>query len=102
LRLWASNDGTGLNLNDVQLAAETRFLKLKLYALEKSLDGAVKDCLKEMTEALAEHIFENYDQLIETAVSEANRTVAKWHGAVNRVSLCHLAFDLYNLTMALG
>jgi hypothetical protein len=41
-------------LTDDQLAAETRFLKLRLRTLEKSLDGAVKDCLKEMNEALAE------------------------------------------------
>lgn len=78
-----------MNLSDAQLAAETRFLKLRLTTLEKSLDGAVKDCLEEMTEALAEHIFENYDQVIETAISEANRTVAKWHEKVNRVSILH-------------
>ena len=87
LRLWASNDGTGINLSDAQLAAESRFLKLRLKDLEKSLDNAVKDCLKEMNEALAEHIFENYDQLIEAAISEANITVGKWHRPVNRVSI---------------
>jgi hypothetical protein len=87
LRLWASNDGTGVNLTDARLAAETRFFKLRLTALEKSLDGAVKDCLKEMNEALAENIFENYDQLIEAAISEANTTVSKWHRPVNRVSI---------------
>jgi hypothetical protein len=95
LRLWASNDGTGLTLTDAQLAAEARFLKLRLRALEKSLDDAVKDCLKEMNETLAEHIFENYGQLIETAVAEANMTVSKWHRPVNRVSI-----PWFNLVLA--
>ncbi|CZT47980.1 uncharacterized protein RSE6_08614 [Rhynchosporium secalis] len=84
LGLWASNDGTGLNLTDVQLAAETRFLKLRLQKLEQGLDKAVKDCLKDMTDALAENIFEHYDELVEIAISEANTTVANWHRAVNR------------------
>jgi hypothetical protein len=76
LTLWASNDGTGIRLSDSALAAETRFLKLRLMTLEKSLEKAVKDCLKDMNEALAEHIFENYPELVELAVSEANNTVS--------------------------
>jgi hypothetical protein len=84
LRLWASNDGTGMRLSDAALASETRFLKQRLMTLEKSLEKAVKDCLKDMNEALAEHIFENYPELVELAVFEANQTVGKWHRPVNR------------------
>jgi hypothetical protein len=84
LRLWASNDGTGIRFSLDVLAAETRFLKQRLTSLEKSLEMAVKDCLKDMNEALAEHIFENYPNLVELAVSEANQTVGKWHRPVNR------------------
>ncbi|KAH7364551.1 putative GTPase SLIP-GC [Rhexocercosporidium sp. MPI-PUGE-AT-0058] len=84
LGLWASNDGTGLNLTDVQLADETRFLKLRLQKLEQSLDKSVNDCLKEMNDTLAENIFEHYEQLVERAVAEANNTVGNWHRKVNR------------------
>ncbi|KAI9053759.1 hypothetical protein LZ554_002710 [Drepanopeziza brunnea f. sp. 'monogermtubi'] len=84
LGLWAQNDGTGLNLTDAQLAAGTRFLKLRLKMLEESLDKAVRDCLKDMTEALAENIFENYEHLVQLAVNEANGTVAHWGDKVNR------------------
>ncbi|KAL2065059.1 hypothetical protein VTL71DRAFT_4199 [Oculimacula yallundae] len=84
LGLWASNDGTGLNLTDSQMAAETRFLKLRLQKLEQGLDKSVKDCMTEMTDALAENIFEHYDQLVELAIAEANNTVGKWHRKVDR------------------
>lgn len=84
LGLWASNDGSGVDLTDAQLAAETRFLKTRLKTLEKNLEGAVKECLKDMNDVLAEHIFEHYEQLVELAVKEANETVGKWHRPVNR------------------
>jgi hypothetical protein len=84
LKLWASNDGTGIRLSDALLATEKGFLKQRLMTLEKSPEKAVKDCLKDMNEALAEHIFENYPELVELAVSEASQTVGKWHSPVNR------------------
>jgi hypothetical protein len=86
LGLWAANDGTGVNLTDDQLAAETRFLKNSLKTLEKSLEGAVRDCLKEIHETLSEQIFENFDTHIDLAVAEANETVGKWHLPVNRIN----------------
>jgi hypothetical protein len=52
--------------------------------LEESLDKAVLDCLKDMNEALAENIFENYEHLVLLAVNEANGTVAHWGDKVNR------------------
>ncbi|KAK0126069.1 hypothetical protein ONS95_007689 [Cadophora gregata] len=84
LGLWASNDGTGLNLTDAQLAAETRFLKLRLQKLEESLEKFVKECLKDTNDTLAENIFEQYENLVELAVAEANQTVGNWHRKVNR------------------
>lgn len=41
LGLWVSNDGTGLNSTDHQLAAEARYLKTRLVTLEKALEGGV-------------------------------------------------------------
>lgn len=76
LGLWASNDGTGLNLTDAQLAAETRFLKLRLQKLEESLEKSVKECLKDTNDILAENIFEQCENLVELAVAEANHTVS--------------------------
>lgn len=84
LNLWASNDGTGLNLTDAQLAAETRYLKMRLQTLEKGLQGAVSVTLKEMNTTLAENIFEKYEGLVESAIQEANTTVGKWHAPVDR------------------
>ncbi|KUJ22436.1 uncharacterized protein LY89DRAFT_714238 [Mollisia scopiformis] len=84
LGLWASNDGTGMNMTDAQLAAETRFLKSKLKSLEQGLEGAVKDCLKEMNETLSDQIFENFDSFVNSAVEEAPQTVSRWHLPVNR------------------
>lgn len=92
LGLWASNDGIGLNLTDAQLAAETRFLKLRLQKLEESLEKSVKECLKDMNETLAENIFEQYENLVELAIAEANHTVDNWHRKVNRVSRIHFIF----------
>ena len=66
LNIWASDDGTGLNLSDAQLNAEARFLKSRLKGLEEGLDNAVTGCMEEMKQTLAEHIFDNYDNLVES------------------------------------
>lgn len=43
LCLWAGNDGTGLNLSEREMQAETGFLKNRLSTLEKSLDKVSLD-----------------------------------------------------------
>jgi hypothetical protein len=84
LSLWASNDGSGIQLSDSQRAAEGRFLQAKLAELEKGLEKAVQGCLEEMKETLSENIYEKFEQVIKAAVDEANATVAKWGAPVNR------------------
>ena len=84
LGIWASNDGTGLNLSDSQMAVETQFLKNRLAVLDRSLDNAVHECLKEMNQALAENIFENYGHVIQLAIGEAVPEVQRWHAPVDR------------------
>lgn len=37
-----------------------------------------------MNDALAENIFEHYEQYIDLAITEAEQTVSKWHAPVNR------------------
>jgi len=49
LSIWSSTDGTGLNISDAQRRIEHNFLKTRLNQLDKSLDGAVKCCLHEMS-----------------------------------------------------
>jgi hypothetical protein len=84
LTLWASNDGSGIQLSDAQRAAEGRFLQAKLAELEKGLEKAVQGCLEEMKETLSENIYEKFDKVIQAAVDEANATAAKWGSPVNR------------------
>ncbi|RDW67742.1 hypothetical protein BP6252_09138 [Coleophoma cylindrospora] len=84
LNLWASNNGSGLNLSDAQKAAEGRFLHNRLQNLEKNLEKAVSECLTEMKDALSENIFEHFDHVIQLAVDEAPATATKWGAPVNR------------------
>jgi hypothetical protein len=84
LGIWASNDGSGLNLSDSQMAAETQFLKSRLTALEESLEIAVHECLEEINKALAENIFDKYQHVVQLAIHEAGPEVQRWHAPVNR------------------
>ena len=95
LMLWASNNGTGLNLSDAQMAAEGRFLQSRLEKLEKDLDKAVQETCKEIKEVLAENIFDHYDHVVDLAVEKANSKPAKWFSPVNRVCCytIHKAFS---------
>jgi hypothetical protein len=86
LSFWATNDGTGLRISDAQRAIETCFLKSRLQALEKALDAAVRVCLLDMNEALAENIFENFGEVIQQAAAQALPTAQKWGSPVNKVS----------------
>jgi hypothetical protein len=66
------------------MAAETRYLQLKLAELEKGLESAIQACLHEMKESLSQNIYDKFDQAITVAVNEANATAAKWGAPVNR------------------
>ena len=66
------------------MAAEGRFLQTKLRELEKGLESAVQACLHEMKESLSENIYDKFDQVIATAIAEANATTSKWGAPVNR------------------
>ncbi|KAJ9637247.1 hypothetical protein H2199_007533 [Coniosporium tulheliwenetii] len=76
--LWASNDGSGLQLSDTQMRSENAYLQEKLNELEKGLEAAVAECLREMKEALAENIFEKYKDACEKAEQEALPTSQRW------------------------
>jgi hypothetical protein len=82
--LWACSDWTGVNLSNAQIAAEAKYLQLKLDELEKGLESAVQACLHKIKESLSENIYDKFDQIITAAVNEANATAAKWGAPVNR------------------
>jgi len=84
LSMWAQNDGSSLRFTDAQRRAEHKFLKSKLDGLDKSLDMAVSDCLKEMMEALTEHIFEHYEKVVQAAANQAVPVATSWGAPVNR------------------
>jgi hypothetical protein len=84
LSLWASNDGSGIQLSDSQRAADGRFLQVKLTELEKGLEKAVQSCLEEVKETLSENIYEKFEQVVKAAVDEANDTATKWGAPINR------------------
>jgi hypothetical protein len=84
--LWASNDGTGLNLSDTQKAAEARWLEKKLSELEHNLDKSVTDSISEIKAVLEENIFERFGEVIQLAVDQAPVTVGKWGAPVNRAN----------------
>jgi phage tail protein X len=66
------------------MAAEARYLQLKLAELKKGLESAVQACLHKMKESLSQNIYDKFDQAITAAVNEANATAAKWGAPVNR------------------
>ncbi|RDL34492.1 uncharacterized protein BP5553_07620 [Venustampulla echinocandica] len=78
LSIWASDDGTGSNLTSTQRVAESCFLRARLQDLERNLEKAVGECLKEMRDTLAENIFENFEGVVQQAVAEATTTATRW------------------------
>jgi hypothetical protein len=65
-----------LNISDAQRASEARFIQSQLQTLEKSLDGAVKECLAEVTLSMSENIFEEFPDIVAESISKAKPTVA--------------------------
>ncbi|KAM3081672.1 hypothetical protein ACMFMG_005123 [Clarireedia jacksonii] len=104
LSLWASNDGSGLNLTDTQKATEARWLEKKLSELENSLDGTVADSIAEIKEVLEENIFERFGEVIQLAVDQAPDTVDKWGAPVNRANRAEggLYWSTYKGTVCLN
>ena len=48
LRLWASNDGTGLKTTDDEKRKQVKYIERRLKELEKGLEACVKACLNVM------------------------------------------------------
>jgi hypothetical protein len=84
LALWASNDVSGADLSDAQIAFGGKFLQTALSDLKRDLEEGVQGCLDEMHEGLAMIVFDRFEQVIEIAVNAANATAENWGARVNR------------------
>jgi hypothetical protein len=77
-QLWASNDGTGLKMNDDEERKQLKYLETRLRQLDEGLEQAVTACLSIMKQELRDQIFSRYPDLIEDAVKAAPDTAQKW------------------------
>ncbi|KAF2121280.1 hypothetical protein BDV96DRAFT_640676 [Lophiotrema nucula] len=76
--LWASNDGTGLKLTDLEKRREVDHLESRLRELEKGLEKAVESCINTIKNDIASQIFNQYPKLIEEAIAAAPDTAQRW------------------------
>ncbi|KAG7287089.1 hypothetical protein NEMBOFW57_006592 [Staphylotrichum longicolle] len=78
MTMWASDDGTGSTLSDVDKAKDERRLRKQLLRMEQDLDTALKECIASVKQVMAENIFENFDRYIPMAVDAAVPTATQW------------------------
>lgn len=76
--IWASNDGTGLEMTDDDKQKQLAYLQKRLAELDKGLEQAVAACLKVMKKELHDQIFDRYPELVNEAVQAAPATAYKW------------------------
>ena len=76
--LWASNDGTGINITDDDKQRQTRYLDRRLKELEEGLEACVKACLNAMKREMNDQIFDKYPVLIQEAIEAAPQTAEGW------------------------
>lgn len=78
MRLWSTNDGTQSTLTDSEKRREEQHLNKLLSNLEEELELLLKSSIDEMQKSLEEHIFENIDGSIPSAVAAAPDTAYSW------------------------
>lgn len=76
--LWASDDGTGLQMTDEDKAKQVSYLKRRLQELETGLEQAVLACINEMRTELKNQIFDKCPELINDAIKAAPATASAW------------------------
>jgi hypothetical protein len=77
-QLWASNDGTGLNLNDNDKRKQVKYLETRLKQLSEGLEKAVTACLTIMKTELRTQILDRLPEAIEEAAKVAPETAQRW------------------------
>ncbi|KAI1117954.1 hypothetical protein F5Y14DRAFT_400633 [Nemania sp. NC0429] len=78
MRLWSRNDGTQSTLTDGEKRQEEQHLNKLLNNLEEELELLLRLSISEMQKSLEEHIFENIDASIPSAVIAAPDTAYSW------------------------
>lgn len=76
--LWASDDGTGLQMTDEDKAKQVNYLKRRLEELETGLEQVVHACISDMRTELKHQIFDKYPELINAAMEAAPTTALAW------------------------
>lgn len=76
--LWASNDGTGINMTDDDKQRQIRYVDRRLKELEDGLEACVKACLNAMKREMNDQIFDKYPILIQEAIEAAPQTAEGW------------------------
>ncbi|KAF2878206.1 hypothetical protein BDV95DRAFT_479698 [Massariosphaeria phaeospora] len=76
--LWASNDGTGLQMTGDEKRKQVKYLTKRLNELEKGLEKAIQNCIGVMKKEMADQIFEKYPEIIEEAAQAAPDTARGW------------------------
>lgn len=80
LGLWASDDGTGIQLTAQQRNAVKDLLQRGSKRLRIKLKRAVNDAFDDIAATLSKYLFEKFQPAIATAKSSAVSTASKWGG----------------------
>ncbi|KAJ3577378.1 hypothetical protein NPX13_g3190 [Xylaria arbuscula] len=78
MKLWSSDDITGLNLTDSEKSQEEQHLRKLLGQLEEDLRSSLKQSIVTIRAALQEQIFENISASMPSAIDEAPETAYSW------------------------
>ncbi|KAJ4310762.1 hypothetical protein N0V94_008285 [Neodidymelliopsis sp. IMI 364377] len=85
--LWASNDGTGLNITDEDMSKQIKSVKRRLSELEDGLDACIKACIDAIEQELEYQIYDKFSDLVQNAINAAPNTVAAWGATKDRGGL---------------
>lgn len=76
--LWATDDGSGRKMTEQQRSAEHRFLEQRLKELQRALEKAVTENLKDVEDTLNDQIFEKFGPAVDAASENALATSTGW------------------------
>jgi hypothetical protein len=77
-QLWASNDGTGLKMNNDDRRKQVKYIETRLTQLSEGLEKAVTACLSIMKTELKTQIFDRFPEATAEAANVAPDTAQRW------------------------
>lgn len=78
LVMWAGNDGSRMGYTESEKQSEERYICSELRSLETEFQDAVAQCVKDTIKEFTDHIYNNFDQSIPSAIQAAVPTAAGW------------------------